>query len=103
MFSIIGSQLTCCCDQSGNFKKAVASISLLLDTIGAITLIALAALVLTGQGGGGIATLNTVPYAPWIMMLSGLAILGIAYLFKPLDQDVIKATVNQVIESLKAK
>ena len=103
MFSIIGNQLTCCCETGGNFQKAVTSISLLLDSLGAITLIALGALALTGQGGEVIATLNTVPHASWVMMLSGLAILGVAYLFKPLDQNVIKATVREVLQQETAR
>ncbi len=97
MFSIIGNQLTCCCQTGGNCQKAVVSISQLLDLAGAITLIALGALALTGQGGEVIATLNTVPRGPWVMMLAGLATLGVAYLFKPIDHNVIKATVTEVL------
>ena len=103
MFSIIGSQITCCCKIGGPSQKAVASISQLLDILGAITLIALGALALTGQGGEIIATLNTVPRGPWVMMLAGLGTLGVAYLLKPIDHNIIKATVNEVLVQIQAE
>lgn len=85
MFAIAGSLATTCSPMKKRRMPVIVTSSI-FDVAGAITLIVLGALALTGHGGSVINSLNTVNGGAWAMIGGGLVTLTFLYLLARMVQ-----------------
>ena len=93
MFAVTGALAAAGCNLEKDRSFQIIIGSCLLDVAGAITLIVLGALALTGHGGSIINSLNTTPGGAWAMMGGGLAVCTALYAYAQFTQNNAKLNV----------